>query len=495
MSNGPADPFARACGLAGSFLVELEGPGSDARSTLEFRQPFLVVGRDPLSDLTIDDPEVAPRHAYLQVIAGRVFCLNLGGRSGIHWDEGPRQASWVDGRNGIRIGPVRLRFGGLEIKQGGSLPITEDFDWPTESESYLEFLDDDTTRKPWAISRALSLVGSSPTCRVHLPGSGVGRIHAAFVRTPTGVWVVDLLGPGGMTVREISVRQALLETGDEIVIGPHRLRFRLGPVPEPVPGTNLARFAPVPSVQPVAMPVVPPSSPSLIIDSGDSAVSKDVLAAPLDWTSANKLLEEFDRMHQRTVDQFQQAIMLMFQMHQEQMDSVRDELSRLDRLEEEQKFIRVELARNNASQPTTPRMDLRKDIAEGPPSSTHPRSRISPEAMPGSDEIPSWNRPPEPTIAPEPSPILAPVSAPEARVAEPSPPPTNGHHPSTNGHHPATNGHHPAGPATAPPPLQSDPDPHSRLARRIAEIQDERQSLWRRIMASLSGDTSEMRLP
>ena len=35
------------------------------------------------------------RHACLQAIAGRVFCVDLGSRACVHWDTGPRPHGWL----------------------------------------------------------------------------------------------------------------------------------------------------------------------------------------------------------------------------------------------------------------------------------------------------------------------------------------------------------------------------------------------------------------
>src|SRR3954454_13871272 len=135
MVGDPPDSFSEACGLAGPLRVRLEDPGRPGASTIEFPRPFLVVGRDELADLAIDSPEVSRRHAYFQVVAGRVFCVDLLSQSGVRWDDGVRPVGWVERERGVEVGPARIRFafegdGAGSAGQGGNLPISRSFEWP-----------------------------------------------------------------------------------------------------------------------------------------------------------------------------------------------------------------------------------------------------------------------------------------------------------------------------------------------------------------------------
>ena len=155
-------------------------------------------------------------------------------------------------------------------------------------------------------------------------------------------------------------------------------------------------------------------------------------------------------MHQQTTEQFRQAILMMFRMHQDQMDLIRDELSRLDQLEEEQRALQAELARGNHPRP--PRTTLRLVSGES-----------------GSS--------PRPLEAPRPPRAHPKASLPDDEgTAEVAPPLASRR-------------------VDAGPPPPSDPDPHARLSRRLAEIQDERQGLWKRLLGSLTGGESERILP
>ncbi len=439
MVDEPLDSFSEACGQIGPLRVHLEGAGLRNPGPIEVRRPFLVVGRALIADVTIDSPEVSRRHAYFQVVAGRIFCVDLSSRTGVRWEDGARPMGWVDRDRGVDIGPIRVRFQKAPRRgrkaEGGQLPLSRSFGWAGLTEARLEFLEGETGRQSWRVSRSLVLLGRSPTCRLKLPGPGVGKIHAALLRTPAGVWAIDLLETGGIMVKGEPTRCARLEDGDVIGLGGHRIRVRLGRAERPSARSNLARM---PGTR-VARPV--PCRTAGLAGLDEAGRSRLELPGGLDPTTV-RLLDEFNRMHQGTTEQFQQAILMMFRMHQDQMGVLRDALSRLDRLEDEQKSLRAELARLHPPQP--PRLALR--LVSGETSSPRLEGPGPRSVPPGPLDSPGGRSPIEPDR--------------DARdPLEKSPP--------------------------SPPP---DPDSHLRIARRIAEISSERQGLWQRLLASLSGE-------
>jgi len=458
MGDEPPDLFSEACGLAGPLRLRIEGAGPGGASTREFRRPFLVVGRDEFADVRIDRPEVSRRHAYFQVVAGRVCCVDLCSRTGVHWDDGARPVGWVDRGRGVGIGPVRVHVEGEEAgpvgRGGGNLPISRSFEWHSLPDARLEFLGAKSERGSWQVSRAMVLLGRSPICRVRLLGKGVGGIHAALVRAPGGIWAVGLHGPEGMRVRGGPTRCARLEDGDEIGLGDHRFRVRVGPAAVRTPTrSDLARR---PSGRGgLPSPTTAGHSTGLAAGGAESR-GRPELPGPVDSIAAT-LLDEFDRMHRRTAEQFQQAILLMFRMHQDQMDLFRDELARIDRLEDEQRSLKAEMARGNLERP--PRLSLRL-VSGGPDAS--PPSPDGPAPARSSSEGGG-----EPPIAP----------APEARARGKDGPPPPGRQ------------------AAGSRPSPSDPDPHARLSRRLAEIQDEREGLWKKLLGSFTGGESGRILP
>src|SRR5438045_8252831 len=110
MSTESMDLFLEACGATGPRELLVEHPGSEEVERRSFRQPFILVGRAPEMDIVLDDAEVSLRHAYLQLIAGRLFCIDLQSRTGVHWDGKPEPRGWVKEGQALGIGPFSGRF-------------------------------------------------------------------------------------------------------------------------------------------------------------------------------------------------------------------------------------------------------------------------------------------------------------------------------------------------------------------------------------------------
>src|SRR4051794_1538719 len=102
VSDRLLEEFLRACGADGPLQIDVEF-GEDPAERRILPQPFVVVGRDSNTDLCVDHPLVSRRHAYLQVIAGRVFCIDLGSRTGTRWEERFGGSGWLDRGQVLRL--------------------------------------------------------------------------------------------------------------------------------------------------------------------------------------------------------------------------------------------------------------------------------------------------------------------------------------------------------------------------------------------------------
>src|SRR5690242_11660021 len=76
------DSFLQACRTTGPLQLHLDWPGSAGGERLDFETPYVVVGHAPRSDLVLEHGEVCDRHAYLQLIGGRLYCVDMGSRGG-----------------------------------------------------------------------------------------------------------------------------------------------------------------------------------------------------------------------------------------------------------------------------------------------------------------------------------------------------------------------------------------------------------------------------
>src|SRR5207248_1840093 len=72
VSDPLIDRFADACGATGPLDLRVDLAEGGVLAEGSVAQPFSLVGRDDACDVTLTDPEVNPRHAWLQVLGGRV---------------------------------------------------------------------------------------------------------------------------------------------------------------------------------------------------------------------------------------------------------------------------------------------------------------------------------------------------------------------------------------------------------------------------------------
>src|SRR6266542_6049063 len=62
--------FADACGATAPLDLRVDLVGGGALAEGSVGQPFTLVGRDDACDVTLADPDINPRHAWLQALGG-----------------------------------------------------------------------------------------------------------------------------------------------------------------------------------------------------------------------------------------------------------------------------------------------------------------------------------------------------------------------------------------------------------------------------------------
>ncbi|MGE3314525.1 MAG: FHA domain-containing protein [Planctomycetaceae bacterium] len=205
--------------------------GEPTAQTLEF--PFAVFGRGEDSDIRLESSKVSFRHAYLQVISGRVCCIDLGSRNGTRWSGGTAHWGWVSANEALGLGPY-------EVRLTGNGPATSAATAPDDFKPLdryrdqlgplpqvdLEFLHDNAPQPTWSVNRAITLVGRGPQCKLRFAAKNISTVHCSLVLTPTGLWVVDLLGRDGTKVNGENIRCAPLVHNDELSIGRYRIAVR-----------------------------------------------------------------------------------------------------------------------------------------------------------------------------------------------------------------------------------------------------------------------------
>ncbi len=220
-----------AVGATTGLRLLVTEPTWDEPSLIELSQPFGVVGAAKESDVLLASSAVSYRHAYLQVLDGGVFCVDLGSKTGLFWGNERRPCGWVPCGDSIRVASYTLQvLDGSGLHPSGDGPG----EWPNPLEAglgstlpfpdyALEFFDDSLPEVVRTIDRRIMLVGRHSICPVRFDDDSVSRVHCALVLLADGLWIVDLLGKYGTHLDGKRVRCGLLTSGCEIRIGVHSM--------------------------------------------------------------------------------------------------------------------------------------------------------------------------------------------------------------------------------------------------------------------------------
>ncbi len=385
--------FMKACETEGPLQLAVRGSSPSECDVRVLHQPFALVGRDERADVPLDHKLVSRRHVYLQVVEGQAFWLDLDSRSGTSAEGQLRKFGWLEAGKSIRIGPYeleRLASYGLDPGNRATRPgprvsplVARAYDDQALPDVSLEFLNGPSRSACWPMNRVMSLIGSANGCKFRLADPSVSAFHCSLLRTPLGLWIVDLLGPDGISVNDAPVRSALLAANDVLRVGRYRIRMRIrlasrvsersasvesrhGTIAETRPTSQLP-LTPVfsqgdsgglPSLsahswQALASEVLAPR------DSSGQATSIECISADVKLPTRLErgeitesllvpLMNQFGQMQQQMLDQFQQAISMIVQMfgtlHRDQMVTIREELDQLRDLTREFHAIKLELA-------------------------------------------------------------------------------------------------------------------------------------------------------
>ena len=415
----------------------------------------------------------------------------------------------------------------------------------------LEFLNGRSKATRWPMHRVLSMIGSARGCKFRLPDRSVAAFHASLLRTPTGLWVVDLRGDQRISVNAVPVRASELVDGDELGVGRYRIRVQIRERGEGFDGggsdpaaleqstgglawqvgggreqaalpfggraarTIMAARPPgMPQGQELSLPnSLAASSSGMEIVGSDAALAGTMAQPEISHSVLVPLMNQFSLMQQQMFDQFQQAMGMLVQMfgtmHREQMEVIREELDRLHQLSKELQELKDELASSPRRSP--PRADevvaeigeVSAESAITPvdrPSAVTPPS-VAPPTRPQSSVIqpppskPAW--PPPPIITPPSTTAAAPGSqaapaAPELRGFDGSaslrPPPLRSDSPVI----PRLDQPRPgtvSSPITPEGSGSANPeqDAVAWIHHRIMTIQRERETRWQKILKLLPG--------
>jgi pSer/pThr/pTyr-binding forkhead associated (FHA) protein len=440
------ESFAEACGLVRPARLHIGLKGvKEMAITQPVRQPFLLVGRGSELDVPLNHWQVSRRHAYLQLRGGRIFFHDLGSRAETRSKRTPGPSGWIDYGERLAIGPYRLWFSRADPDEPGREPV--DPEALPDPGAALELPGDLPGPARRQLEHPVTLLGASPRCEVSLPDPDLCQLHCSLVRTPKGVWVVDLRSRSGTRVNGAAVRCAYLEDGDELQLGRFRLRLRYDqPPPTPLRRDDFAQARPIP---PAVLPGVPALVPPL---AGQLMLGRPPDQAAPGENALLPIVQQFALMQQQMLDQFHQVILAVVQLlgapQRDQVAALREDLDGLRRLT-------LEIHR------------LQTDAAALPPAAGQPA-----QGFPGKPA----------TIGTRPE---ANGALPRRQVAPGTPP--------------SPVGERPAASATAAEGRPEPPDPgqnqvHTVLEERIAALADQQRSHWQRILEVLGGGSDRPRL-
>ena len=306
----------------------------------------------------------------------------------------------------------------------------------------------------------LSLVGRATDCHPILSDASVSLFHCSLLSTPKGLWVVDLGSQLGTKVNGNSVRYARLSDGDELQIGRFRLLLNEGSTPQPVhpaePGgagvpsllprlrSNPPRFWKNPGCGDLIATLEQPGWTDRARFTEVNEVARSVLVP---------LVLQMGRMQEQMTAQFNQVMMLLKifgTIQRDQQASLEQESEEIDRLSAELRALQAELGR-------------RFSAPEGPGATANPggmtRCAASPQGT-ASDSSPSRSDPRQ---------VMGPETPPADVDAQPQPAPSSRQE------------------ADRLPQGEPDAQVHALLCQRIAELQNERQSRWQKVLDIVVG--------
>lgn len=316
--------FSHACRATGPVILDITGPWSGRHTVAG---PMARIGRLPCSDVVLDHPEVGRRHTYLQVVAGRLFRLDLGGRPGA-------TMGWVDLAEPILVGPFRIRArlgdGPLPDPPAalGDLPNPLSATYASRCVSHpavaLAISSGRGALTMYPVTRVLTLIGRAPACKIRLEERAASLYYGALLRTPDGPWFVDLLSSAGVAVNGRRVATARLLPGDTMQVDRYVMTVRSTDPDEAGRGRPSGPLETLPAALPSrAAAAVRPQDWS-----GTSSWRIEPTAHDL-----QPLLGELAQMHERTCEQFREVILSLTQlfgsMQADQMRAVREQIEEI----------------------------------------------------------------------------------------------------------------------------------------------------------------------
>jgi hypothetical protein len=359
VTSADAAAFCEACGLTAPLRLSVTWSWKPSPPTsLTLDRPFFLAGQDPRCQVHLGGPGIRGLHLLGQVIAGQVFLVDLSGKASLRWGSEAGLAGWLGDEAPVVVGPyglTRTDAAGAQARTGQP-PLPSPLELrPADAQALptvnLAMKDRSGETAIWTMSRMLSFIGKMGICKLRLRHHRVAHMHASLVRTPQGVWIVDLLSREGTHVNGALIAFARLQDKDILRIGPIEMRVQIEANRPAAP-------------QALILPLEPlPLAPSVVANGlpGPGANLAGGRTTGVEASLVSVLLEQFRNLQQQMFDQYQQSLQFLAQMmvssQQNNRADIQQEMAALRQLGEELRTIKAQMTASTAL-PEPPRVRL-----------------------------------------------------------------------------------------------------------------------------------------
>jgi pSer/pThr/pTyr-binding forkhead associated (FHA) protein len=269
------------------------------------------------------------------------------------------RAGWLDPGQTLELGPLTVRLhDDTPIADWVASGFSRPYPPGTIQPSSLQVFGRGSSTV-WKMKRPLALVGSSAACKVRLDDAQISQFHCALVKTPLGLWAVDLLSTNGMTLNGRNVRVAALRDGDVLRIGDfticpeyrssHHSSFESTRSTPMLVQSETAGSAPLAHTVAPMLNMEHSSGAMEGVQGSNGQITNDALVSSLAMQLTQMQHQFCAQMQHQMADQFQQLMGLFAEafwgMQREQSTLVRRELKRIRRLTSQLSSLKTELGK------------------------------------------------------------------------------------------------------------------------------------------------------
>lgn len=227
------DRLAISCGQVRPLSLIVSLHNGQKVSKYIINKPYAIIGRHAYCDISLANKDVSNQHVYLQVLDGRLFCVDQHSRKWVFWKDKPRLYGWLDAGEWIQFGPYRVTLeqpvGDADCranKAANTLPFLSRYKCSSPSDAQLVLSNDQVL----PLQSQMTTIGRSNYCNLELEDDNISRVHASIVRTHDGqYWIIDLKSAKGVKVNGHRCQSSFLSDKDIISIGEYTMAFQVIP--------------------------------------------------------------------------------------------------------------------------------------------------------------------------------------------------------------------------------------------------------------------------